>query len=163
MTRTKLNSPSLADPAHAPASRLKKRGPAFWAIAGLAAVVGGLWLANFLHRALVFVETDDAYVTGHIYTVSPRLDDSVTEVLVSENQEVKAGQILARLDPLAAEIAQAKARAAIIMRFIIGSPRFPSYGTPRGKGSPIPRTVAIITALPAATVAPSRHRSSCQN
>jgi len=72
-----------------------------------------LWVANFIHRALVFEETDDAYIDGHVHQVSSRLAGSVTEVLVDENQVVKAGQILARIDPLEFEIALQKAKAAL--------------------------------------------------
>jgi membrane fusion protein, multidrug efflux system len=91
----------------------KKRGPAFWAIVAVAAVGGGIWLAAFIHRAIVYTETDDAYVSGHVHMISSRLDGSVTEVLVGENETVKAGQVLARLDPFASQVALDKARAAL--------------------------------------------------
>jgi len=77
------------------------------------AVAAGGWLVNFVHRAIFYRETDDAYVAGHLHTVSSRLDGSVTEVLAEENQVVKAGQVLARLDPLPAQIALGKAKAAL--------------------------------------------------
>jgi membrane fusion protein, multidrug efflux system len=91
----------------------KKRGPAFWAIIAVLAVGGGIWLADFIHRAIVYTETDDAYVSGHLHMISSRLDGSVTEVLVEENETVKAGQVLARLDPFASQVALDKARAAL--------------------------------------------------
>ena len=113
MSRTKLSSPTAAGQPDAPATGLKRRGAAFWAVIGLLALAGGLWLASFIHRAIVFEETDDAYISGHIHIVSPRLDGSVTHVLVSENQVVKAGQILAQLDPLGPQIELQKSRAAL--------------------------------------------------
>ncbi len=98
------------EPAHAVSStkrvdhpkgpKKKKRGPAFWAVVGVVAVAAAVWLAEFVQRAIVYEETDDAYVAGHMHMISSRLDASVTEVLVEENQVVKAGQVLARLDPL---------------------------------------------------------------
>jgi membrane fusion protein, multidrug efflux system len=91
----------------------KRRGPAFWAIVTVVAVGGGIWLADFIHRAIVYTETDDAYVSGHLHMISSRLDGSVTEVLVEENETVKAGQVLARLDPFASQVALDKARAAL--------------------------------------------------
>ena len=45
--------------------------------------------------------------------ISSRLDGSVTDVLVDENETVKAGQVLARLDPFASQVALDKARAAL--------------------------------------------------
>jgi membrane fusion protein, multidrug efflux system len=91
----------------------KKRGPAFWTIVTLAAVGGGVWLAHFIHRAIVYTETEDAYVSGHVHMISSRLDGSVTEVLVQENETVKGGQVLARLDPFASQVALDKARASL--------------------------------------------------
>jgi membrane fusion protein (multidrug efflux system) len=80
---------------------------------GAVVLVGGIWLVSFVHRAIVFEETDDAYIAGHIHMISSRLDGSVTEVLVDENQTVKMGQVLARLDPLASQIAVDKSKAAL--------------------------------------------------
>jgi membrane fusion protein (multidrug efflux system) len=100
-------------PASPAATERKKRGPAFWAIVTVVAVGGGLWFANFIHRAIVYTGTDDAYVSGHLHMISSRLDGSVTEVLVAENETVKAGQVLAQLDPFASQVALDKARASL--------------------------------------------------
>jgi membrane fusion protein (multidrug efflux system) len=91
----------------------KKRGPVFWVVVGVAGVIGACWLTSFVRHALVFTETEDAYVSGHVHLVSSRLDGSVTEVLVHENQTVKAGQVLVRLDPFASQVALEKSRAAL--------------------------------------------------
>ncbi|WP_114241258.1 HlyD family secretion protein [Dyella sp. C9] len=42
--------------------------------------------------------TDDAYVRADIVTVSPRVAGYLTDVRVRDNQEVKAGDLLARVD-----------------------------------------------------------------
>jgi membrane fusion protein (multidrug efflux system) len=73
----------------------------------LAGAAGGAW---FYHTWGV-EETDDAYVDGHIYTVTPRVDGYVTTVPVEDNQRVKAGQVLVELDPTDLEVALAQARA----------------------------------------------------
>src|SRR5580658_1058127 len=89
-----------------PSSRTKKkRRPVLWVVMSTAGVGCGLWLANFLHHAYVFTETDDAYLAGHVHLISSRLDGSVVAVLADDDQTVKAGQVLARLDPLASQIA----------------------------------------------------------
>jgi membrane fusion protein (multidrug efflux system) len=74
-------------------------------------VAGGAWTVRFIHRLIVFEETDDAYITAHVHQISARMGGPVTEVLVNENQPVSQGQILARLDPLASQIALQKAKA----------------------------------------------------
>jgi membrane fusion protein (multidrug efflux system) len=100
-------------PAAGKAGPRKGRGPLFWLAAVILIAACGLWVANFIHRALVFEETDDAYITGHIHEISSRVAGSVTEVLARDNQPVKAGQVLARIDPLEFDIALQEAKAAL--------------------------------------------------
>ncbi|MBI5904985.1 MAG: biotin/lipoyl-binding protein [Deltaproteobacteria bacterium] len=45
------------------------------------------------------VSTDDAYVDGRIHLVSARVQGTVVEVKVKDNQPVKAGEELLRIDP----------------------------------------------------------------
>jgi membrane fusion protein (multidrug efflux system) len=111
MSNTDAKTSTSALPTSAPPK--KKRGPVFWAVVAVVVVGGGAWLANFVHRALVYTETDDAYVSGHLHMISSRLDGTVTDVLVAENQNVKAGEVLARLDPFASQVALDKSKAAL--------------------------------------------------
>jgi membrane fusion protein, multidrug efflux system len=55
--------------------------------------------------------TDDAQIDGQIVAVSPRVSGHVLEVLVADQQEVKKGDVLFRLDPKDYEVAVQKARA----------------------------------------------------
>ena len=75
------------------AQRFKK--PALIA-AGIIAAVAVTYYAydSFTHE-----ETDDAYVTGHLHNVSSRITGVVTDVLVDDNQRVKSGDVLVKLDP----------------------------------------------------------------
>ena len=57
--------------------------------------------------------TDDAFVDGKVFAVSPRVSGYVTEVLVEDNQRVQAGQPLVLLDASEYEVARASARAAL--------------------------------------------------
>jgi membrane fusion protein (multidrug efflux system) len=57
------------------------------------------------------VTTDDAFVEGHMVFLSPRVSGHVIEVLVDENQKVRAGQPLVKLDPADFEAKVAHARA----------------------------------------------------
>src|SRR5580658_5359680 len=69
------------------------------------------WLVEFCWHAWHYEETDDAYVTGHLHQVGPQIDGQVKDVLVTDNQLVKAGDVLLRLDPFKYEIAVEKAQA----------------------------------------------------
>lgn len=79
----------------------------------VAAIAGGLWGAHFIYSSFHYEETEDAYVVGHVHMVSPSLNAIVKSVLVEDNQEVKAGQVLVQLEPLEFDIALAKARAKL--------------------------------------------------
>lgn len=57
--------------------------------------------------------TDDAYVDGNITQISSRLAGTVSQVLVEDNQYVKAGQLLVVLDPRDYDIKIAQAKAAL--------------------------------------------------
>jgi membrane fusion protein, multidrug efflux system len=98
-------------PERAPAK--KQRGPFFWLIVFIGVAAAAIWTVQFVHRKIVYEETDDAYLASHVHEVSSRLEGTITEVLVEENQSVKAGEALARLDALPFEIARQKARAAL--------------------------------------------------
>lgn len=45
------------------------------------------------------ISTDDAFVEGRIHAVAARVQGTVVQVLVEDNQPVKSGQPLARIDP----------------------------------------------------------------
>jgi len=83
---------------------------------GILIVAASLWAVNFIHRALVFEETDDALHRRTRSPVSSRVAGSVTEVLESRRNEKlsKAGRGAgARGIPLEFEIALQRARAAL--------------------------------------------------
>lgn len=63
------------------------------ALAALAAG-GRMW-----YRSHYFVETENAYVAGHVHPVSSRIAGVVTRVLIEDNQLVKEGEVIAELDP----------------------------------------------------------------
>ena len=59
------------------------------------------------------VSSDDAQVDGHITAIAPKITGNVIEVPVLDNQPVKAGQVLVRIDPrdYQAKVDMAKAAA----------------------------------------------------
>jgi len=61
----------------------------------------------------IFVGTDDAYVSGHVGVISPRVPGQVMEVPVDNNFFVQPEQVLVTLDPTNYEVAVAHAEAAL--------------------------------------------------
>ncbi len=59
------------------------------------------------------VTTDDAYVEGSVAVVSSKVMGNVVELLVQDNQQVKTGQVLLRLDPRDFRAKRDQAAAAV--------------------------------------------------
>ncbi|MBI5570110.1 MAG: HlyD family secretion protein [Desulfomonile tiedjei] len=57
------------------------------------------------------VSTDDAYVDGNAFVITPRISGYVTKLLINDNELVKKGQPLVILDPTDYEVAVAQAKA----------------------------------------------------
>jgi len=79
---------------------------------------GGVLLAALLGLFLYYhnrESTDDAQVDGHITPIAAKVYGRVAEVLVKDNEQVKAGQVLVKLDPrdYQAALDQAKAQLAL--------------------------------------------------
>lgn len=60
-----------------------------------------------------WVTTDDAFVAGHLISVKAQTDGTIVEILAENTQQVKRGQILARLDGTRANIALQQAQAEL--------------------------------------------------
>jgi membrane fusion protein, multidrug efflux system len=84
-----------------------------WLVISILSIGVLVWIGHFIYHSYLYQETDDAYVGGHVHQISPQVDGRVQEVLVSDNQEVKAGAVLVRLDPLEYEIGLRKAEATV--------------------------------------------------
>lgn len=59
------------------------------------------------------VSTDDAYVDGRIFTITPRVSGYITDIYVHNNDKVTKGQPLVALDPTPYEVALAQAKATL--------------------------------------------------
>lgn len=77
------------------------------------AVTGTIWALVQWRHGQVYVATDNAYVKGHVMTVSSHIPGPLLQVAVQENQAVRAGQVLASLDPRDYEAAIARAEASL--------------------------------------------------
>jgi len=58
-----------------------------------------------------FEDTDNAYVNGNIIQITPQITGTVVAVLAEDNDFVKAGQVLVKLDPADAKVALSQAEA----------------------------------------------------
>lgn len=74
----------------------------------IAALAWGAW---YVLVARNYVSTDNAYVNARMAQVTPLVAGSAIEVLVEDTQQVKAGDVLVRLDHANARIAVAQAEA----------------------------------------------------
>ncbi len=66
------------------------------AVLGLAATTQ--YGMAYWHTGRFMVETDDAYVQADNTLIAPRVSGYISEVAVTDNQPVKLGQVLARID-----------------------------------------------------------------
>jgi membrane fusion protein (multidrug efflux system) len=57
--------------------------------------------------------TDDAQVDGHLIPISPRINGTIVSVLVNDNQPVRAGQEMVKLDPADYQVAFDQAQAQL--------------------------------------------------
>lgn len=65
----------------------------------------------FIYDALTFQTTDDAYVETTTVQVAPRVSGQITEVYITDNQKVKEGDLVAKIDPADYEIKLAQSEA----------------------------------------------------
>ena len=80
--------------------------------AGLAAVGLAVGIPYYLY-AISHESTDDAFIDGHIISISPRVSGHVARVYVTDNQQVAAGDLLVELDPRDFQARLDAARAAL--------------------------------------------------
>ena len=62
-------------------------------------IVAFVLICGFAYYQLTsFESTDDAFIDGHMAPVSAQVEGKVIEVLVKDNQMVKSGDVLVRID-----------------------------------------------------------------
>jgi membrane fusion protein (multidrug efflux system) len=84
---------------------------------GLAIAVGFAWAVEYGYHYWTIdrylVTTDDAYVDAHSVLISPKVSGYISEVPVDDNQPVKAGQVIARIDARDYQTSLDQARANV--------------------------------------------------
>jgi membrane fusion protein (multidrug efflux system) len=81
----------------------KKRGiffKLFWLVVIIIlVVVSGHYGLHYVVKHILYKTTDDAFIDGHIVSISPKVSGQITKVLVQDNQPVKKGDLLVTIDP----------------------------------------------------------------
>ncbi len=104
-----MAAPSVTPlPTAAPATPKRRRAP--FVLGGLLVVAVAVALYLYITR-LGKERTDDAQVEAHVASVSARIAGQVKRVLVADNQQVKAGDVLVELDDRDQQVKLAAARA----------------------------------------------------
>ena len=91
--------------------RLRTALQAAGAIAVLA--VAGYYGDYYWTTGRFLISTDDAYIQAHSVLISPKISGYISEVPVDDNQPVKAGAVLARIDPRDYQTALDQTRANV--------------------------------------------------
>jgi membrane fusion protein (multidrug efflux system) len=82
----------------------------------LVLVVLLVWLAYYLLVGRYMQNTNNAYLQADAVAVAPRINGYVTDVMVQDNQWVKAGQPLVKIDPRTYQATVDQADAVIAVR-----------------------------------------------
>ena len=119
-TEAAVSSPALPRDTLAPPARSFTRRDLrrlAFAAAALAIAGGVAWFGYDWWTRARFVETtDDAYVGGNVTPVAPHVGGFVEQVLVTDNQRVRAGQSLIRIDQRDFQAALDHAAAVVAAR-----------------------------------------------
>jgi membrane fusion protein (multidrug efflux system) len=104
----KQNQPELDETTEIAPPNSRRTGIVIVVVLILALAAAGIyWRSTFSE------DTDDAQINGHLIQVSSRIGGQVVKVDVDENQVVKAGDVIAELDPRDYQVAVESAEAAL--------------------------------------------------
>ena len=105
--------PVVPAPAAAASIKGKLRRIVFAGLA-IAALSGSAWYGwDYWTVGRFLVSTDDAYVKADNTTIAPKVSGYLSAVLVGDNERVKAGQVLARIDERDFKVALNQAKADV--------------------------------------------------
>jgi membrane fusion protein, multidrug efflux system len=106
------DAPASADAPAKPRSALRRL---LMASAGLVVIGAAGWYGyDYWTVGRFHVSTDDAYVQADNVTIAPKVSGYLVDVLVQDNETVKAGQVLARIDDRDYKVALDEAKANVL-------------------------------------------------
>lgn len=80
---------------------------------GVGLIVGSIFGYRWWRFAATHAETDDAYVTADVHPINARINGTVTQVAVNDNQQVQQGELLVKLDPRDYDVALQQSKASL--------------------------------------------------
>ena len=95
------------------AKRLRKRRLLLRGLIALVVVVGIGWALYHFLVGRWYEGTDDAYVDGNVVQITPQVPGTVVSIGADDNDYVRKGQVLVKMDPADADVALAQAEAAL--------------------------------------------------
>ena len=104
--------PAAAPEATSPRRRIVKRAALGLGLLAATALAGDFGY-DYWTVGRFMVSTDDAYVQADYTTVAPKVSGYIADVLVQDNERVKAGQVLAHIDDRDFRAAEAQAKAGV--------------------------------------------------
>jgi membrane fusion protein (multidrug efflux system) len=87
------------------------RRPGVIVVAAALAIAGIGYGAFTMFHSFTHESTDDAFIDAHIISTAPKIAGRVAAVHITDNQNVKKGELLVEIDPADAEAALAQAKA----------------------------------------------------
>jgi membrane fusion protein (multidrug efflux system) len=106
--------PAAPVPAAQPVATKRPFRRILMATAAVVLLAGAVWGGDYYWTVGRFlVSTDDAYVKADNTTIAPKVSGYLTEVLVGDNERIKAGQVLARIDDRDFKVALDQSKADV--------------------------------------------------
>ncbi len=88
-----------AQPAQQPNNGGKTASPLIIGLGAVAVAAIVYFGLNYFAATLTSENTDDAFITGHIVSIAPRISGQVSAVYVMDNEFVRSNQLLVEIDP----------------------------------------------------------------
>jgi membrane fusion protein (multidrug efflux system) len=110
-TATTTVDPKVEETAVAPPKKAPPRRAIFIGLASVAVAIGAYWYVSHIGHE----KTDDAQVDGDVVGVNARMTGIVAKVNFTDNQKVKAGDVLVELDDTPARARLAQTEAALLV------------------------------------------------
>jgi len=103
--------PKMAEPP--PRTRGRARALLTILLVGVALATAGFFYWRYTQT---YESTDDAQVDGHLNSISPRIAGTITAVYFDEDQFVKAGDLMAEIDPRDFQVTLSQAQAELAQK-----------------------------------------------
>jgi membrane fusion protein (multidrug efflux system) len=97
-------------PAAPPVAAKKKKPVLLFVFLALIVVASSVGIYEFIYFSH-YVTTDDAFIEGHVVSISPQVPAKIKSVLIDDNMFVHKGQLMVELDPTDYLIAVNQAKA----------------------------------------------------